>query len=78
MRVWRLQEVLLVFGVLGWSGPLGAAAPLADGAGGGEVGAQTELPQPRVAHTLRSAGPVPGDRAQCYTLTVQRWSSASL
>lgn len=66
MRVRRLQEVLLVFGVFGRGGPLGAAAPLADGAGGGGgVGAQTELlPQPGVAHTLGSAGPVPEVQTQ--------------
>ncbi|KAG7240495.1 hypothetical protein INR49_026779, partial [Caranx melampygus] len=66
VRVRRLKEVLLVLGVFGRGCPLGATAPFADGAGGGGVGAQAELllPQPRVAHTLCSAGPVPVVRAQ--------------
>lgn len=67
LRVRGLQEVLLVFGVFGRGCPLGAAAPLAGGAGGDEVGAQAELrllPQPGVAHTLCSAGPVPAVKAQ--------------
>lgn len=70
VKVGGLQEVLLVLGILGRGRPLGAAAPLAGGAGGGRVGAQTRLlrllPQPRVAQTLGSAGPVPVHKTSAH------------